>query len=84
MIIPGPAAGAVVRPIAPPDRPRHRNPDLAAIGVPAREAIDAGVTHVYIHQIGPDQDAFLDLARTVLLPALRGWRLGSDGMERIA
>jgi CubicO group peptidase (beta-lactamase class C family) len=31
------------RPIAPPERPRRRTPDLAAIGEPARAAIDAGV-----------------------------------------
>lgn len=43
MIIPGPAAGTAIRPIAPPERPRHRNPDLAGIGAPARAAIDAGV-----------------------------------------
>ncbi|MFN8619799.1 MAG: serine hydrolase domain-containing protein [Chloroflexota bacterium] len=43
MIIPGPAAAGVAgRPIAPPERPRRRNPDLAGIGMPAREAIDAG------------------------------------------
>src|SRR4051812_29357877 len=43
MIIPGPAAAGVAgRPIAPPERPRRRTPDLAAIGAPAREAIDAG------------------------------------------
>ena len=35
--------GAVGRPIAPPDRPRRRTPDLAAIGEPARDAIDARV-----------------------------------------
>jgi CubicO group peptidase (beta-lactamase class C family) len=30
-------------PLAPPMRPRRRTPDLATIGAPAREAIDAGV-----------------------------------------
>jgi len=44
MSSPGPAAAiAVGRPIAPPERPRRRTPDLALIGEPAREAIDAGV-----------------------------------------
>jgi G6PDH family F420-dependent oxidoreductase len=28
----------------------------------------AGYTHVYLHQIGPDQDAFLDFAENELLP----------------
>ena len=35
-------AGATARAIAPPERPRRRTPDLAAIGVPARQAIEAG------------------------------------------
>jgi coenzyme F420-dependent glucose-6-phosphate dehydrogenase len=29
---------------------------------------DAGYTHVYIHQIGPDQDGFLEFAKSELLP----------------
>lgn len=37
------AAGSAGRPIAPAERPRRRTPDLASIGVPAREAIDAGL-----------------------------------------
>jgi G6PDH family F420-dependent oxidoreductase len=31
---------------------------------------DAGVTHVYLHQIGSDQEGFLDFARRELLPQL--------------
>jgi coenzyme F420-dependent glucose-6-phosphate dehydrogenase len=35
-----------------------------------REYIDAGYTHVYIHQVGPDQAGFLRFAERELLPAL--------------
>jgi hypothetical protein len=31
---------------------------------------DAGFTHVYIHQIGENQDEFADFARRELLPKL--------------
>ncbi|MCY7419212.1 MAG: hypothetical protein LH650_12100 [Chloroflexi bacterium] len=31
----------------------------------------AGVTHAHVHQIGPDQGAFLEMAREELLPRLR-------------
>ena len=30
--------------------------------------VDAGYEHVYLHQIGPDQDGFFDFAKTELLP----------------
>jgi hypothetical protein len=33
-----------------------------------QEYVDAGFTHVYVHQIGPDQSGFLDFARRELLP----------------
>jgi G6PDH family F420-dependent oxidoreductase len=33
-----------------------------------KEYADAGFTHVYIHQIGPDQDGFVDFASRELLP----------------
>ena len=33
-----------------------------------KEYEDAGYTHAYIHQIGPDQEGFLDFARRELLP----------------
>jgi len=35
-----------------------------------REFDDAGYSHVYIHQIGPNQDGFLEFARRELLPRL--------------
>ncbi len=30
--------------------------------------IDAGFTHVYLHQVGPDQDGFFDFAKREILP----------------
>jgi G6PDH family F420-dependent oxidoreductase len=45
-----------------PDPERH----TAAI----REFVDAGYDHVYFHQIGPDQTAFLRFAERELLPRL--------------
>jgi coenzyme F420-dependent glucose-6-phosphate dehydrogenase len=45
-----------------PDPERH----VAKI----REYIDAGYSHVYIHQVGPDQAGFLRFAERELLPAL--------------
>jgi coenzyme F420-dependent glucose-6-phosphate dehydrogenase len=33
-----------------------------------KEYDDAGYTHAYIHQVGPDQEAFLDFAKRELLP----------------
>ena len=36
-----------------------------------RKAVEAGVTHVHIHQIGPEQGPFLEMAENDLLPSLR-------------
>lgn len=47
-------------------------PEVEPILERAREAIDAGVTDVYIHQVGPDQVPFLEMAARDILPALRG------------
>ena len=46
-----------------PDPERH----LAAI----REFIDAGYDHVYVHQIGPDQEGFFDFYERSVLPELQ-------------
>jgi len=43
-----------------PDPERHR----AAI----QEYVDAGYDHVYIHQIGPDQEGFIDFYEREVLP----------------
>jgi coenzyme F420-dependent glucose-6-phosphate dehydrogenase len=47
-----------------PDRERH----VEAIG----RFADAGYDHVYIHQVGPDQDVFFDLYEREVLPAQAG------------
>lgn len=47
-----------------PDPERH----LASV----RQYVEAGYDHVYIHQIGPDQEGFLRFAERELLPRLRG------------
>jgi hypothetical protein len=39
-----------------------------------REFVDAGYDHVYLHQVGPDQEGFLRFAETELLPALEDVR----------
>lgn len=36
-------------------------PDPEPMAAAAREAVDAGVDHLYFHQIGPDQEGFLEL-----------------------
>ncbi|HWM55767.1 MAG TPA: TIGR03557 family F420-dependent LLM class oxidoreductase [Solirubrobacterales bacterium] len=46
-----------------PDAQRH----LEAI----REYVDAGYDHVYVHQIGPDQEGFFDFYERSVLPELR-------------
>jgi hypothetical protein len=35
---------------------------------------DAGYDHVWVHQIGPDQEAFFDLYEREVMPALAGGR----------
>ncbi len=46
-------------------------PDVEAIVSLARQYADAGYDHIYFHQIGPDQDGFLDLWRGELAEELR-------------
>ena len=46
-----------------PDPERHR----AAI----EEYVDAGYDHVYVHQIGPDQEGFLEFYEREVLPGFR-------------
>jgi G6PDH family F420-dependent oxidoreductase len=43
-------------------------PDPASYHAKIEEFIDAGFTHVYLHQVGPDQEGFLDFAKRELLP----------------
>jgi hypothetical protein len=44
---------------------------------------DAGYTHVYLHQIGPDQEGFFTFWRTELAPRVEG-RGGPGGSARVA
>jgi coenzyme F420-dependent glucose-6-phosphate dehydrogenase len=44
----------------------HKTAILEAIG----KYVDAGYDHVYLHQVGPDQEGFLDFAARELLPEL--------------
>ncbi len=46
-------------------------PEVEPIADAVRKAVEAGVTHVHIHQIGPDQGPFLEMAENDLLPSLR-------------
>jgi G6PDH family F420-dependent oxidoreductase len=62
---------AMVKPEDMADKLLH-GPDVGAIVEAVGKAVDAGVTHVHIHQIGPDQEPFLAMAREELLPQLRG------------
>lgn len=45
-------------------------PDPAAHVKAIEEFFDAGYDHVYIHQVGPDQDAFFDFYEKEVLPRL--------------
>lgn len=47
-------------------------PDPGPILEEVQAFADAGYSHVYIHQVGRDQEALLSLMRNDLLPALRG------------
>ncbi|MDX6625512.1 MAG: hypothetical protein QOE56_501 [Solirubrobacterales bacterium] len=46
-----------------PDPERH----IAAI----REYVDAGYDHVYVHQVGEDQEGFFDFYERQVLPSFR-------------
>ena len=45
-------------------------PDVARHVEHVKKYVDAGYTHVYIHQVGPDQDGFFRFWETELRPAL--------------
>ena len=42
-----------------------------------REYEEAGFDHVYLHQVGPDQDAFFELYEREVLPQFAGDRIGA-------
>jgi hypothetical protein len=43
-------------------------PDPEAYGERIDEYVDAGYTHVYLHQVGADQEGFLRFCASELLP----------------
>ena len=43
-------------------------PDVDRIHEEIQTYIDAGFTHVYLHQIGSDQDGFFEMAKQAILP----------------
>lgn len=47
-------------------------PDASRYVEMVQKYVDAGYTHVYIHQVGPDQEGFFRFWETELRPALRG------------
>ncbi len=59
-------------------------PDLEPIVQQVRAYEEAGFDHVYLHQVGHDQEAFFRFAESELLPALRGSRAtaGSGSASR--
>ena len=46
-------------------------PDVGPIRDSILEFAKAGFTHVYLHQVGPDQEGFLKFVESELLPTLR-------------
>jgi G6PDH family F420-dependent oxidoreductase len=46
-------------------------PDVEAIVERVRAAVDAGVDHVYVHQVGDDQEGFCDIWEREIAPVLR-------------
>jgi hypothetical protein len=46
-------------------------PDSAAHLEAIEQFADAGFDHVYVHQVGPDQDGFLDFYEREILSAAR-------------
>jgi hypothetical protein len=47
-----------------PDLDRHREK--------LQEYVDAGFDHVYVHQVGPDQEGLLSVYERDVLPGVRG------------
>jgi G6PDH family F420-dependent oxidoreductase len=53
------------------ESPIPLGPDVDRHVAGIKEFIDAGYTHVYVHQLGPDQDGMLSFYETEVLPKLR-------------
>ena len=46
-------------------------PDPAKHVDAIKKFLDAGVEHVYVHQVGPDQEGFFNFYSKEVLPAVR-------------
>jgi len=57
-------------------------PDVGRVLDQIRAAAEAGIDHVYLHQVGPDQDGFFGFAERELLPRAR--ELAGAGRRRAA
>jgi G6PDH family F420-dependent oxidoreductase len=54
-----------------------QDPDAHLEGI--ARFVDAGFDHVYVHQVGPDQDVFFDLYAAEVLPAAESILSGREG-----
>lgn len=54
-------------------------PDLDRLSEAVKQYVDAGYEHIYLHQIGPDQEAFIETIGRDLLPRLRKPATGRRG-----
>jgi hypothetical protein len=62
----------------------HRPLDLVRHAQRAEQAgefVDAGFDHVHVHQVGPDQEGFLDFYEREILPAVESLKAGSTAEE---
>lgn len=60
-----------IEPFATPDLVAESvvcGPDVDKIHEKIQTYVDAGFTHVYLHQVGPDQQGFFDMAKRDILP----------------
>jgi G6PDH family F420-dependent oxidoreductase len=59
----------------------HCGPDTDALVKAATELLDSGVDHLYFHQVGSDQEGFLDVWDRDIRPALRSTSDRAEGGE---
>ena len=52
-------------------------PDIDRHAEALQQFVDAGFDHVYVHQVGPEQAAFIDAYRDGVLPRLRSTRVAA-------
>ena len=54
-------------------------PDPEPVLSSIEEMLDAGIDHVYLHQIGPDQEGFCRFWSERIVPGLRGRKASAEG-----